>query len=230
MTPTTPFLLTNDDGIDAPGLATLAEILGSRPWIQVAPQTEQSGCGHRVTVGQALAVEPRSAQAYGVAGTPADCVRLALSHLCPSVAWVLSGINAGGNLGIDTYLSGTVAAAREATFHGLPAIALSQYRKGSQPLIWANTGQWAAKALAVLLQEPLPPKTFWNVNLPHWQPGEPEPQLVFCQPSSDPLPLVYAATPQGYVYGGRYGDRLQSPHTDVAVCFGGNIAITQLTL
>lgn len=244
------FLLTNDDGIDAPGLAALAQVLDIvlaadpqfqsqmrswfQPWVMVAPQAEQSGCGHQVTVANPIAVEARSPQHYAVAGTPADCVRLALSQLCPDLSpgttWILSGINAGGNLGLDTYLSGTVGAVREAAAHGFPAIALSQYRKGRVPLDWSQTARLAAKVLPVLLARPLPPKQFWNVNFPHWQAGDREPEMVFCQPSTDPLPVAYEATPTGYRYVGRYGDRLQAPESDVAVCFGGDIAITQLAV
>lgn len=237
--PSPCFLLTNDDGIDAPGIATLRQVLGTMGltqspeetrWVMVAPQVEQSGCGHQVTVSQPIAVEVRSPQHYAVAGTPADCVRLALTQFCPTVTWVLAGINAGGNLGIDTYLSGTVGAVREAAAQGIPAIALSQYRKGRVPFDWTQTAQLAAKVLPVLLAQDLPPKHFWNVNFPHWPAGTREPELVFCQSSTDPLPVTYEATPAGYHYRGRYGDRLQAANTDVAVCFGGDIAITQLAV
>src|SRR5262245_53768028 len=122
-------LLTNDDGIDAPGLRALlaaAQPLGEP--VVVAPARAHSGCSHRVTTDGPFRVAARP-DGFAVEGTPADCVRVALHDVAPDIAWVLSGINAGGNLGADVYHSGTVAAVREAVLHGLPGVALSQYRK-----------------------------------------------------------------------------------------------------
>src|SRR5262249_26291514 len=124
------FLLTNDDGVDAPGLKVLfvaAEPLGDA--VVVAPAEHHSGCSHQVTTRQPLRVAEHAARRFAVDGTPADCVRVALHALAPAAEWVLSGINAGGNLGADVYVSGTVAAAREAVLHGRPAVAVSQYLK-----------------------------------------------------------------------------------------------------
>src|SRR4051794_34816796 len=112
-------MLTNDDGIEAPGLSALeaaAEGVGERR-IVVAPAGPQSGCGHAVTTHRPIRVDRRGESAFAVEGTPADCVRLAIHHLDPGVDWVLSGINSGGNLGADVYHSGTVAAVREAVLH-----------------------------------------------------------------------------------------------------------------
>ena len=109
-------LLTNDDGIDAPGLAALrdaAAVLGG-DLVVVAPAECHSGCGHRVTTDRAIRVEELARGRFRVGGTPADCVRIAVAQLVPDAALVLSGINAGGNLGADVHHSGTVAAAREA--------------------------------------------------------------------------------------------------------------------
>src|SRR5688572_17400184 len=131
------FLVTNDDGIDAPGLKALAEAaaqLGEA--VVVAPTETLSGCSHRVTTSQPIRVIPRPLSAYAVEGTPADCVRVALHLVAPDVAWVLSGINAGGNLGADVWHSGTVAAVREAVLHGFPGIAVSQYRKRGMEVDW----------------------------------------------------------------------------------------------
>src|SRR5204862_6181773 len=108
-------LLTNDDGILAPGLQALLETarqLGDP--LVVAPVEAQSGCSHRVTTDGPLSVERREPGRYAIDGTPADCVRVGLHRLAPDSAWVLSGINAGGNLGAAVWHSGTVAAAREA--------------------------------------------------------------------------------------------------------------------
>ena len=80
--------------------------------------------------------------------------------------WVLSGINAGGNMGVDSYISGTVAAVREAAMHGIQGIAISQYKKKGLEFNWDNSTKWTAKLLADLFNRPLPPGNFWNVNLP----------------------------------------------------------------
>src|SRR5271167_3913960 len=159
-------LLTNDDGIDAPGLAALAEAaapLGKLSWI--APHTHLSGCGHRVTTDGPIRIMPREAGRWAIDGTPADCVRVGLARLAPDVAWVLSGLNHGGNLGADVYHSGTVAAVREAALHGRPGIAVSHYRKRGLDIDWQRARLWMKLILTDLLAEPWTPGTFWNVNL-----------------------------------------------------------------
>ncbi len=130
-------VLTNDDGIDAPGLDALREaVSGLGHVMAVAPAGPQSGCGHAVTTHRPIWHEARGLGQFAVEGTPADCVRLALHHLAPEASWFLSGINAGGNLGVDVYHSGTVAGAREAVLHGRPAIAVSQYIAKGRPIDW----------------------------------------------------------------------------------------------
>ncbi len=230
------FLLTNDDGIDAPGIQVLEELVAELPHLTVAPRQPHSGCGHRITALQPIQVDALPLadhpQRYAVHGTPADCTRLALAQLCPKPPhWVLSGINAGGNLGVDAYISGTVAAVREAAYQGIPGIAISQYLKGGQEPNWQRTGTWAAKVIAQLLKKPPQPGCFWNVNLPWPEEGQPMnqiPDLVFCEPSRDPLPLSYEKQGNCYRYNGSYSDRAAAPGSDVATCFSGAIAITHL--
>jgi 5'-nucleotidase len=227
------WILTNDDGIDAPGIAALQEairqIAPTQPTVIVAPSQEQSGCGHQVTTGQPIGVETRvPASRYAVGGTPADCVRLGLGQLCPGTEWVLSGINAGGNLGADVYISGTVAAVREAALHGIPGIAISHYRRGGRPLNWDWASHWTALVLEKLFSIPLQPGEFWNVNLPHLLPSAEDPEIVFCQPCQQPLPNQYQRQAEAYLYAGRYSERPQLAGTDVTACFGGAIAVTQL--
>ncbi len=231
------WIVTNDDGIDAPGLQALVAAIAlaapkrtSHPTVIVAPRDHQSGCGHQVTTTRPIAVEQRSLQAFAVAGTPVDCVRLGLSQFCPDVQLVLSGINAGANLGVDAYISGTVAAVREAAFHRVLGIAISQYRHGDRPIDWAQTSRWAADVVAKLLLHPMEPNCFWNVNLPHLLPADPDPAIVFCQPSTHPLPVSYRYDGGQYHYVGKYRERDRSPGTDVDVCFSGAIAITQIRL
>lgn len=129
-------ILTNDDGIDAPGIRALLKAVAGKKVIVIAPRDHLSGCGHQVTTTRAINVQQRSEQEYAIAGTPADCTRLALSHLCQDASFVLSGINAGGNMGADVYISGTVAAVREAAFHGVTGIAVSHYRQGKKNVDW----------------------------------------------------------------------------------------------
>jgi len=218
-------LLTNDDGIDAPGLRILTQVLPSA--LVVAPQTPCSGCGHRITTRQPILFAQPAPQRYAVQGTPVDCVRLALAHWQPDTAWVIAGVNQGANLGVDIYQSGTVAAVREAALHRVPAIALSQYQPAGQEIDWQRTQRWSAHVLQVLLQKP-EPGSFWNVNFPYLPPTAPEPELVFCPPCTQPLPMRYVAIPQGFLYQGVYHERLCDPAADVAVCFAGQIAISQI--
>jgi 5'-nucleotidase len=221
-------ILTNDDGIDAPGIRALLKAVNGKNAIIAAPQDHQSGCGHQVTTQNPINLQRRSDTEYAIAGTPADCVRIAITQILPDVKFVLSGINAGGNLGVDAYISGTVAAVREAAMHGIPGIAISHYRKGKQNYDWDLATKWTSIVIAELLESPLETGSFWNVNLPHLQPGEPEPEMVFCQPCTKPLPVNYRIEGNNFYYVGEYGKRARTPGSDVDVCFSGNIAVTKL--
>jgi 5'-nucleotidase len=221
----TAVLLTNDDGIDAPGLQVLTHILPNA--LVCAPLTQFSGCGHQITTRQPIAVEQRTPRHYAVQGTPVDCVRLTLAHWQPQTEWVIAGVNQGANLGVDGYQSGTVAAVREAALHRIPAIALSQYHQQGQEPDWERTQRWSEKVLQILLQKPAA-GSFWNVNFPHLDHIAPEPELVFCPPCTQPLPMHYQITPQGFLYQGVYQQRMSDPDADVAVCFRGQIAISQI--
>jgi len=224
-------LLTNDDGIDAPGLRALlnaAELLGQP--VVVAPADAVSGCGHRVTTHAPIRVEQRQAQRYVVHGTPADCVRVALDRLAGDVSWVLSGINSGGNLGADVHHSGTVAAVREAVLHGRPGIAVSQYIKKGKLIDWQQAAGWVAGLLQELIAQPLEPGAFWNINLPHLEPGSAEPEVVFCPLELGPLPLSFREEGGFLYYNGDYHQRARQKGSDVDVCFGGKITVTRLSL
>lgn len=229
------FILTNDDGIDAPGINALEKAVirltqDKQSSVVVAPQTQHSGCGHQVTTSRGIQVSQQSTTAYAVAGTPADCSRLAINQLVDQPSWVFSGINAGGNLGTDVYISGTVAAVREAALHGVAGIAISHRIKRPLPIDWDWAIAWTVTVLSELMERSLEPGSFWNVNLPHLEPGAKDPELVFCQPSVDPLPVNFRVEGDKYFYHGEYHKRDRSPGTDVDVCFSGNIAITKLSL
>ncbi len=223
------FILTNDDGIDAPGIRALSKALGGEGII-VAPKEPHSGCGHRVTTHKPIQLEKRSSKEYAVNGTPADCTRIALNHIKKEPNWVLSGINSGGNLGVDVYISGTVAAVREAAMHGIPGVALSHWIKRPLTIDWDLATQWTEKVLEMLWDKPLESGTFWNVNLPHLETGEPEPEIIFCEGSTHPLPVNYRVEGDLFYYQGEYAKRKRLKGTDVDVCFSGNIAVTLIKL
>lgn len=221
-------ILTNDDGIDAAGIRALQAALNGQPSLIVAPDAPLSGCSHQINRGGPIAIAPRSKTEYAIGGTPADCTRVALSYLHPEADWVLSGINAGGNLGSDIYVSGTVAAVREAALLRVPGIALSQYIDRRQPIDWARATRLAAQVLAKLMGQRPPPGRFWNVNLPCL--SEADPELVFCPCCTQPLPTDYVVENNQFRYVGAYASRLRDAGADVEVCFAGNISITEICL
>jgi 5'-nucleotidase len=225
-------LLSNDDGIAAPGLAALlAAARGFGEPIVVAPATPQSGMSHAVTWEKSVWLEPRGTDRFAVHGTPADCTRLGLLRVAPDTNWVLSGINHGGNLGADVYYSGTVAAVREAVLHGWPGIAFSHYLRADVALDWPRTTRWATRVLAELLARPTEPGLFYNVNFPHLTADEPEPEVVFCPLDPHPLPLSYRHEENDrHFYDGSYHSRERTPGSDVDTCFTGRIAVTELRL
>lgn len=222
-------LLTNDDGIEAPGLVALAELAAAfgEP-VTVAPCLAHSGCSHRVTTDRPVRLIAHRPAWYAVEGTPADCVRVGLHAVVPDAAWVLSGLNEGGNLGVDVHHSGTVAAVREGVLHGRPGIALSHYHKRGWMIDWGRAVRWIQPLLRDLLRRPWTRGTFWNINLPHLPPDAPDPRVIFCPLETAPLPLAYRREQDVLHYCGDYHERPRAPGSDVDVCFGGNIAVTEV--
>src|SRR6266852_1165436 len=169
-------LVSNDDGINAPGLKLLAKIARSlcpEVWV-VAPEREQSGASHSLTLDRPLRVRRLSTRRYAVDGTPTDCVLLAVKILMrdkrPTL--MLSGVNAGANLGEDVTYSGTVAAAMEATLLEVPAIAFSQHYAERRKIPWATAGAHAPEVIRRLTGLRWPRDTLINVNFPAVPPGE----------------------------------------------------------
>ena len=163
-------LVCNDDGIHAPGLKVLEKIartLSNDVWV-VAPETEQSASGHSLTLTLPLRVRKISARRFAINGTPTDCVLLAVNHiLCDQKPdLVLSGVNAGGNLGEDITYSGTVAAAMEATLLGIKAISLSQVRRSGKAVRWAPGAENAADIVRRLVVTGWPCNVVVNINFP----------------------------------------------------------------
>lgn len=166
-------LVSNDDGVRAPGLAAVAQILQAiGNVVIVAPAENQSGAGHSITIANPIFRDdltlPNGLTAIGLTATPASTVKVAIKNLLdPKPDLVVSGINRGYNLGLSAYLSGTVGAAREGAMHGIPAIAAS---------LASGTNDYSHAAEAVLgvarrvKQYGLPPRTFLNVNIPAGEP------------------------------------------------------------
>jgi 5'-nucleotidase len=231
MTRALRLLLTNDDGIDAPGIAALGRAVDGLGMMQVvAPLWHQSGCSHRVNTHAGIAIQERGPGRYAVDSTPADCVRLALHHLTGPVDWVISGINEGSNLGVDVHHSGTVAAVREAVINGQRGVAMSHYMAQGREIDWDRAARWTSRVLAVLLERETPAETFWNVNLPHPGPEVENPEIVFCPLDPSPHPLEYEIGTESARYVGTYHARPRRPGWDVDVCLGGKIAVSLVHL
>jgi 5'-nucleotidase len=176
---------------------------------------------------------------YHTSGTPADCIRIGLFALGIKPDFVLSGVNAGGNMGQDIPISGTLAGAREAAYHGIPAIAISHYLVSGIALDWPRVSRWTAQILQDLTSQKLEDGELWNVNLPHLPPGELDaPARLETQPCRPPLNVTYEDvmaddTPHGrrlLKYTARYAERPVEAGSDVEACFGGRISVSRLRL
>ena len=165
-------LLTNDDGITAPGLVAMYRELVKLGEVEVvAPETVQSATGHGITLSAPLLTSRVTVEnaftGTAVAGRPADCVKLAISQLLPRVPDLcVSGINSGANVGINVVYSGTVAAAIEAAFLGVPAIAQSLYLRNDVPTDYARAAVWARESIEQILKVGIGKGQVASVNLP----------------------------------------------------------------
>lgn len=162
-------LLTNDDGVRAPGIAAMAQALSGLGEVTIiAPTENHSGTGHAITLSDPIYVERAEVagkQATGLSATPATCVRLAIANLMPQRPdLVVSGVNRGSNFGLNGYISGTVAAAREAAMQGIPAIATSLDITGHPN--YGPAAAATAKVVEIVKQGGLPKGVFLNVNAP----------------------------------------------------------------
>ncbi len=163
-------LVTNDDGVHAPGVRALAQALRGlgEVWI-VAPDREVSACSQSLTLKNPLRAEKIEPGVFAVDGTPADCVNLALVKLLPRRPRLLAtGINRGANLGDDIFYSGTVGAAREGTFCDVPSIAFSLAAQGQ--FDYGPAAEVAERIAGLVLERGLPERTLLNVNVPEGRP------------------------------------------------------------
>jgi 5'-nucleotidase len=171
-------LLTNDDGIHAPGLGVLERIaraLSDDVWV-VAPETDQSGLSHSLSLNDPLRLREVNDRTFAVRGTPSDCVIMAVRRILGSKPdLVLSGVNSGQNAADDVTYSGTVAGAFEGTLLGIPSIALSQaytFEGGVRDIPWETAATHAPGIIRKLVQFGFPPAIVYNLNFPNRQPDD----------------------------------------------------------
>jgi 5'-nucleotidase len=164
------FLISNDDGVHAPGVRAMAAAVRELgDVVIVAPHVERSASSHAISIHLPLRIEQVEPNIYAVEGTPADCIMLAIRKLLRrKPTWVLSGINRGANLGVDTIYSGTVGAAMEGTLHNIPSIAVSTYGKAREHLHYESACQVVRMLLskADLFSE-VTKTSLLNVNVPN---------------------------------------------------------------
>jgi 5'-nucleotidase len=228
-------LLTNDDGILAPGLAAMWRELRSLGEVTVvAPMSSQSATGHAITLDEAVIASPvhisDSLDGHGVLGRPADCVKLAVHELFDTLPdLVVSGINAGANVGVNVLYSGTVAAAVEAAFYRLPAVAVSLDGHGDSN--FAQAASIARRVISALIEIGLEPGGIMNVNIPDLDGGLPRGIRVVRQSTRVMYEqFIKADDPRGRTYfwltGGFEDDG--EPDTDLRAISEGYVAITPL--
>ena len=234
-------LLTNDDGINAPGLEVLERLalaLSDDVWI-VAPAEEQSGAGHSLTLTRPVRLRQHAERKWSVTGTPSDAVAMALKRLLPGPPDVLlSGINRGANLGDDITYSGTVSAAFEGALAGIRAIALSQVYAGEgvgDRVSFAAAEAWGERVLRPLLETPFAERTLVNVNFPPLDPQAVQGIRVVRQGFHDYArgSVVEGTDPRGYPYYwfGLHGIEHTPGHqTDLEAIADGFVAVTPLHL
>ncbi len=227
-------LLSNDDGYSAEGLAALANAL--RPLADltvVAPERNRSGASNSLTLDRPLRVSKADSGFLKVDGTPTDCVHLAITGLLDREPdMVFAGINHGSNLGDDVIYSGTVAAATEGRFLGLPAVAISL--AGSNPSHFDTAGRVAVALLKQIQEHPLPPDTILNVNVP----DVPWTQLRGFQSTRlgqrhKAEPVIRATDPRGreiYWVGCAGPEQDAGPGTDFHAVRNNYVAVTPLQI
>ncbi len=218
-------LLVNDDGIHEPGLEALERALAGFGTVTVAPVGHCSGAGMSLGLYAPLSVMPCGPGRFAVTGTPVDCVKIALAELLPGKPdLVISGINPGANLGNNIWYSGTVAAATEASFWDVPAIALSVESSGEPD--FSHAAELAVRMVDRGVHEAIPPGMMLNVNLP---PGTPS-GLKLTRPGSFRREVPFLRHPDGSYSYGPYelqGTR-ESGGTDVHAVLSGYGSISVL--
>ena len=168
------FLLTNDDGISSPGLAAIVEVMKQYGKVfVVCPNQDKSAVGHSITFRESLKVKEtnifgENVKAWTVNGTPADCVKMALEVLVPNeIDFVVSGMNIGSNVGRDSYYSGTIGGAREGSYYGIPAVAVSLDIFAVQLTDFAESKKIFMNVMSIILQNKYAENLLLNINIPN---------------------------------------------------------------
>jgi len=239
-------LLTNDDGLSSPGLTTLVyELMRTKRYDLrvVAPEKEQSGVGHCITIHWPLFAEKvtlpdpvSEVQAFRVAGTPADCVKLAITNLFPDFVpdLVVSGINRGPNVGMNVFYSGTVGGAMEASMNGLPAVALSLDIPKNGLWHFGLASELSVPIIDAAIERGIPPWTVLNANIPNRAQSEIKGTKLTSQGKSGFKEFYVEETPEA----GRRKFRLEGemmyrdsdPLVDAVALRDGYVAVTPLGL
>lgn len=235
------FLITNDDGYDAPGLAALYQALLPLGEVTVvAPSTCHSSKGHSVDTKNAIRLERKNVAPFGeiriAHASPADCVRVGLCHVMQTRPdFVIAGINPGANLGVDLFYSGTAAAAREAAILGVPAIALSRLLHSDFPVDWNILSRHVTGVIQTMMAEKyrLPTGHFWNVNFPAVH-GENYPgKITFVPHGTEPHAVSFKVVESSehselLAYSAVYRDRGRSAECDVHHVFTDHLTATSV--
>jgi len=234
-------LLTNDDGIHAEGLAVLERIartLSDDVWV-VAPETDQSGLAHSLTLSEPLRLRKVSEQHFALRGTPTDCVIMGVREVLggkkPDL--ILSGVNNGANMADDVTYSGTIAGAIEGTLQGIKSFAISQaanYLDGERLIPWEIVENYAPELLRKLITVEMPDWTFMNLNFPNCRPEEVQGIAVTAQGKLDfGINVEKRSDGRGYPYywlkfDSRKGDFREG--TDIHALRSNKISVTPLKL
>lgn len=230
-------LLTNDDGIDAPGLAVLEEIaaqLAKEVWV-VAPEQDQSGVSHAVSLHNPLRLVKWGERKYGVTGTPGDCAVMGVVHLMkdnpPDL--ILSGVNRGANMGQETVFSGTVGGAMTGMLLGIPSIAMSQVFTAGKPVDWDASRTLGPGVIRQMLEIGWPQDVCLNINFPPVPAAEAGPVTLTRQGIGWIAGMrVETRTDlrnNNYFWiGFRRGERPQGPDADVDAIKSGRVSVTPI--
>ncbi|HVL77031.1 MAG TPA: 5'/3'-nucleotidase SurE [Noviherbaspirillum sp.] len=230
-------LLTNDDGIDAPGLRALEEVAASiadEVWV-VAPEHDRSGTSHSISLHAPLRVHDLGNRRYSVSGTPGDCVVMALQHIMADArpSLVLSGINRGANLGVETVFSGTVGAAMTGLLLGLPSIALSQAFTDRQAVRWDTARALAPDVIRRLWDAGWNANACLNVNFPD-VPAEEAGPVTFTRQGAGlvkNIDVLARTDPRGFTYYWLQFNRQpyeDAPESETAAVARGRVSVTPL--
>lgn len=231
-------LITNDDGIYAPGLEVLyriAKSLCDDVWV-VAPEVEQSGAGHSLTLRRPLRIKDHGEKRFSIDGTPTDCVLMARNVIMKGYRpdLVLSGVNRAANLGEDVTYSGTVAATMEATILGIPAIAFSQCLNGGDEVHWETAEKFAPDLIKKLVSKGWPDNTLININFPAVPPIEVEGVEVVSQGRRKiGDKIIEGRDPRGEPYywiGPIYGEKTYEEGTDLRSTADNRISVTPIDM